>query len=61
MSRLAGVRPADLTETGGCARLLLRWDAIGSDGALFPALDADLTLSPAGEKITVLARLGSPR
>jgi hypothetical protein len=58
MSRLAGVRPGDLAETAGCARLWLRWEAIGSDGALFPALDADLTLSPAGEKITVLALAG---
>jgi hypothetical protein len=58
MSRLAGVRPGDLTETGGCARLWLRWEAIGSDGAMFPALDADLTLSPAGENITVLALAG---
>ena len=58
MSRLVGARPGDLAGTGGCARLLLRWEAIGSDGALFPALDADLTLSPAGEKITVLSLAG---
>ncbi len=58
MSRLAGVRSGDLVETGGCARLCLRWDAIGPDGALFPALDADLTLSPAGEDATVLALAG---
>ena len=48
MSRLVGVQPGDLPETEGCARLWLRWEAIGSDGTLFPALDADLTLSPAG-------------
>ena len=53
MSRLVGVQPGDLVETEGCARLWLRWEAIGSDGTLFPALDADLTLSPAGEN-TVL-------
>jgi hypothetical protein len=58
MSRLVGVRPGDPAETGGCARLSLRWEAIGSGGALFPALDADLTLSPAGEKITVLSLAG---
>jgi hypothetical protein len=58
MSRLAGVRPGDLTETWDCARLWLRWEAIGPDGALFPALDADLALSPAGEKITVLTLAG---
>src|SRR5215475_8701679 len=49
MSRLVGVRPGDLKETEGCARLWLRWEAIGPDGTLFPALDADLTLSAAAE------------
>jgi len=45
-------------ETEGCARLWLRWEAIGSNGTLFPALDADLTLSPAGEDATVLTLSG---
>jgi hypothetical protein len=38
MSRLVGVQPGDLLETEGCARLWLRWEAIGPDGTLFPAL-----------------------
>jgi hypothetical protein len=58
MSRLVGVRPGDLTETEGCARLWLRWEAIGSDGTVFPALDADLTLSPAGDNTTLLTLAG---
>ena len=58
MSRLVGVQPGDLLETEGCARLWLRWEAIGSDGTLFPALDADLTLSPAGDNTTVLTLAG---
>ena len=58
MSRLVGVQPGDLVETEGCARLWLRWEAIGSDGTLFPALDADLTLSPAEENTTVLTLAG---
>jgi hypothetical protein len=58
VSRLAGVRPGELMATEGCARLWLRWEAIGSDGTLFPALDADLTLSPAGENTTVLTLAG---
>jgi len=58
MSRLVGVRSGDLVETEGCARLWLRWEAIGSAGTLFAALDADLTLSPAGENITVLTLAG---
>jgi hypothetical protein len=56
--RLAGVRPGELTETAGCARLALRWEAVGANGALFPALDADLTLTPAGEATTLLALAG---
>jgi hypothetical protein len=58
MSRLVGVQPGDLMETESYARLWLRWEAIGSDGTLFPALDADLTLSPAGENSTVLTLAG---
>jgi hypothetical protein len=58
ISRLVGVRPGDLVETVGCARLWLRWEAIGSDGTLFPALDGDLTLCPAGECTTVLTLAG---
>jgi hypothetical protein len=58
MPRLAGVRPADLIETPDCARLGLRWEATGPDGAVYPALDADLTLTPAGEAATLLALAG---
>ena len=58
MSRLVGVQPGDLRETKGCARLWLRWEAIGSDGTLFPALDADLTLSAAAENTTALTLTG---
>ncbi len=58
MSRLVGVQPGDLLETGGGARLGLRWEAVGSDGTLFPALDADLTLSPAGDNTTLLTLAG---
>lgn len=58
MSRLAGVWPGELTERADCARLALRWEAIGANGALFPALDADLTLTPAGDTTTLLALAG---
>jgi hypothetical protein len=58
LSRLAGVEAGDVVETRDCARLWLRWQAIGPDGALFPALDADLTLTPAGDQTTVLALAG---
>jgi hypothetical protein len=52
------VEPADLAETDRCARLWLRWRAAGPGGSLFPALDADLTLSLAGQETTVLAVAG---
>jgi hypothetical protein len=58
LARLARVQPGDLMETRACARLPLRWQAIGPGGALFPALDANLTLSPAGQTTTVLALAG---
>jgi hypothetical protein len=57
-SRLAAVEPGDVVETRDCARLWLRWQAISPDGTLFPALDADLTLTPAGDQTTVLALAG---
>ena len=55
---LAGVEPGDLAETAGRARPRLRWHAAGPGGAVFPGLDANLALSPAGEQTTVLAVAG---
>jgi hypothetical protein len=57
-SQLAGVRPGEITETCGTAQLPVHWEAITGDGSLFPALDADLTLAPAGDQITVFALTG---
>ena len=39
----------------------LRWEATGKTGALFPVLDADITLTRAGEEATVLAVSGAYR
>jgi hypothetical protein len=58
MSRLAGVRTEDIADTPDGARLWLRWEAIGPDGSVYPALDAVLTLTPAGEAVTSLALAG---
>jgi hypothetical protein len=58
MPRLAGVQAGDLTGTPNCARLGLRWEAAGPDGVVFPALDANLTLTPVGEAATVLGLAG---
>ena len=57
-SQLAGVRPGELTETHGTAQLPVHWEATTGDGNLFPALDADLTLTPAGDQTTVFALTG---
>jgi hypothetical protein len=57
-SQLAGVRPGDITETPGRAQLPVCWEVIVGEGVLFPALDADLTLTPAGAAATVFALTG---
>ena len=57
-SQLAGVRPGEITETCGTAQLPVHWEATTGDGNLFPALDADLTLTPAGDQTTVFALTG---
>jgi dodecin len=57
-SRQAAVRLAD---TDYCARLALRWAALAADGRAFPALEADLMLSPAGDQIALLAVAGTYR
>jgi hypothetical protein len=57
-SQLAGVGPGDVGEARGMARLPVRSETTSGDGGLFPALDADLTLAPAGEKNTVFALTG---
>jgi hypothetical protein len=40
---------------------MLRWEATGPGGRLFPALDADITLTPAGEHATLLGLAGCYR
>jgi hypothetical protein len=61
LTRLAGVRLDDLSETDSCAHIPLRWEAIAADGKLFTALDADLMLVPAGDQIAALALAGAYR
>lgn len=48
------VRVLDLAAPGDSARFALRWEVAGPGGVLFPALDADLTLAPAGEHTTLM-------
>ena len=51
MSRLVQVHFRDLVTREGSAVLALRWEAAGPCGGMFPALDADITLTPAGSRL----------
>jgi hypothetical protein len=55
MSKLVEVH---LATRGEAAVLALRWEATGPGGRLFPALDADIWLTPAGEHSTRLSLAG---
>ena len=57
LPRLCQVYFQDLKATGDAARLALRWEVTGPDG-LVPALDADITLTPAGRQSTTLTLTG---
>jgi hypothetical protein len=61
VSRLVEVRFRDLVRHGDTAMLALRWEATGSGAGLFPALDADITLTPDGDSTTLLAMSGAYR
>ena len=61
ISRLAEIRFQNLATQDGRAGLALRWEARGPGGRLFPVLDADLTLAPAGENATLLVLTGAYR
>jgi hypothetical protein len=58
LSKVVRVHVRDLGAIGDSARFALRWEAAGPGGALFPALDADITLTPAGEHSTTLTLAG---
>jgi hypothetical protein len=55
---LAAARFGDLVARRDRAHLALRWEATAADGTLFPVLDADLALAPAGEHATTLDLAG---
>jgi hypothetical protein len=54
MSRLVKVHLSDPVVSHDSARLAVRWEAAGPGSSLFPALDADVVLTPAGTKSTKL-------
>jgi hypothetical protein len=61
MSKLVRVRFGEVVTRDDSALLVLRWEATGPGGGLFPALDADITLTPAGEQATRLTLAGAYR
>jgi len=58
MSKLVQVQALDVVTRGESAVLALRWQATGPGGRLFPALDADIWLTPAGEHSARLSLAG---
>jgi hypothetical protein len=60
VSRLVRVQARVLSWTDISAGLALRWEAIGPGSGLFPVLDADLTIAPAGSG-TMLTLAGAYR
>jgi hypothetical protein len=58
LSRLVAVRFTNMAVHEDFAVVAIRWEAAGPGGALFPALDADLKLTPAGDQATMLTVWG---
>ena len=58
VSKLVEVHVLDVVTRGESAVLALRWQATGPGGGLFPALDADIWLTPAGEGSARLSLAG---
>jgi hypothetical protein len=61
LSKLVRVQARALAWTDRTAGLAIRWEATGPGGGLFPILDADIRLAPAGEHVTVLTVTGAYR
>jgi hypothetical protein len=60
LSKLVQVQAAQLAESAGTG-LAIRWQATGLGSSLFPVLDADIRLTPAGEHVTLLTLAGTYR
>jgi hypothetical protein len=58
---LAGVLYRELAASDESAVLAVRWEVTGPAGPVFAVLDADLTLTPAGELTTRLSLAGACR
>lgn len=60
-AKLVQVRFLDPVSRGDVMTVGLRWEAAGAAGALFPVLDANISISPAGGEAARLALAGSYR
>jgi hypothetical protein len=60
-SKLVRVLMLEPVERDGSLTLSLRWEATGAMGRLFPVLDANIILIPAGENQSQLALAGAYR
>lgn len=58
LSKLVMIHVGDLAVTDDSARLPLRWEATGPGSGLFPALDADITVTPGGDDAATLILTG---
>ena len=58
LSKLVRVQVRELAWTDTSAGLAIRWEGTGPGGGLFPVLDADIRLVPAGEHTSVLMMAG---
>jgi hypothetical protein len=58
VSKLVNIEVGDLVTHAASVSLPLRWEATGPGSGLFPALDADITLSPDGDHATTLTLTG---
>ena len=61
VSKVVQVRFLGPVERGGATTVWLRWEATGPAGGLFPVLDADLLLGPAGLEKTCMTLNGCYR
>ncbi|HTX27878.1 MAG TPA: hypothetical protein VME19_12760 [Streptosporangiaceae bacterium] len=61
LSKLVRVQVRELAHTDTSAGFAIRWEATGPHGRLFPVLDADIRLAPAGGRATLLTIVGSYR
>jgi hypothetical protein len=61
LSKLVRVQVRELAWTDQSVGLAIRWEATGPGGGLFPVLDADLIMAPAGERVTILTLAGAYR